>query len=1350
MDETAGDHPVRDVGLMRSGLMPTVPDTLRGVKTWKKHHAMKKKEPQRLFRFPREHLEDLCLRLQEENSVLRQHTRTQETRLRRSEKLTLATRRRTLGRRRMSTRLMRLRQLRPGSTGVKERDMEDTIQELEARAASLESQKEFLQSKLSLAKQHVLELGARTPYRPRRGKCTEVEGGVRRAAQTAPPRYGPTLEDNVEEMERLRPGVTEQPRAAELELTAQTLRDTLREKEKEMEGTVRDMRKQQADKHRITIRENVDLIRLQKQLSDKSTALRVTQEKFNSLQEAYENQLEERQRSLSQSQGALLDKVEELSDQLKQERQRALELEGRLTTTTLSLHTLDKLQDSLSDLEGERDLIKENYDALLESTLSVQTSHNGEVERRREVSHRREEPGDHTDRMDIQRLEEMLQAERAARGRLELEKEKLRREKETLEEKRERGRESSGTTLDEREHLELQAFLYRKQISALQDRLDSVTKEFDMSVEELSETLIQIKAFRMQQESRAGFGFLLADGAVEDSPRELVNIQASHAETILELQKTRNLLLLEHHISKDLQEELNTVNQKMEREREESWRRISEKDKLLSKRALQINALQAQLKELAYGPRTGKRTMPMQYTWPAGDQEVVEPIEEDMSRSQLRAGESLLEIHLKTATFTPAGLRTMGSIHRQDMVTFCTYGLLDFEVHSTPLVSGGQPDYGFTSRYALTARDLGRLGAQGSGVRIELHQALGGVRFVTHGSGQMSIVGAMERKGEQVGGHVNITGSEGALVGVVDFWVRLFYPAEPVDTERGADRRTAAQRGPVHVPLGWQDAGHEELRDYGGGIPNELVVALERCVGLTARWTGLLPDAYLTYRLYDLQPHVSQTVRSTADPVFSDTTSYPLAVTSDVLHYLRSSSLLVYVFDDSDDQMPPAYLAKTPIPLRAMATGREITGDYVLRDPAGGPRGTVRVLIQWKYPFQPSVDTVLVRQGRQDVERSEKEERRKEEAKASQRPIAKPRVKQIQLLEPRETKAVQKGTKAVPRPPAVKQKSSRNKRADQWTKRSTKRSPDLDQDTPRLTPEPRLATPSRLPTRKSSPTTLSRTSSASDARTQDLPSADHVSIDEEEDEVEERSESAAAGVGEVPESSESSSSQSDIVVIPPKRKMRNGNKLRVEILCLSFEPSSRVALDKSVQRVYVEYRLLGVPMETTETPMSLRKPTKGEEVHYNFTRVIYVDGSQSAPLRQHLYTMLEGTDPNQGRLKFTVVSEPMGDGEECVDVGHAFLDLQELLLTGDDVSDQQINVLSVDEDKEVIGNLKVSLEAAKALTGIYQEFHQRSETKKEDDTDEEEEEEEEEKELKEKEEEKKDVIQIDYDDDSDF
>ncbi|XP_051800041.1 protein fantom [Acanthochromis polyacanthus] len=1339
VDETAGDLPVRDVGLMRGGLMPTVPDTPRDVRSWKKHHAMKTKaDPQRLFRFPREHLEDLCLRLQEENSVLRQHTRTQEQRLRR-----------------MSTRLMRLRQARPGSSGVKERDMEDTIQELEARVATLESQKGVLQNKLSLAKQHIMDLGARTPYKYSKGKNLEVEGGFRRAAQTAPPRYGPTLEDTKAEMERFRSSVTEQVRMAELELTAQALRDTLREKEREIEGTVREMRKQQSDRHRITIRENVDLIRLQKQLSDKSAALRVTQEKFTDLQEAYEHQLEESQRSLKGSQGALLEKVEELTEQLKQERQRAVALEGQLTTTTLSLQTLDKLQERISDVEGERDLIKENYDTLLERTLSAQSNHDGQARKPREVDQKREKVEENVTRMDIQRLEEMLQAEREERARVELEREKLRQDKEILEEQRgqERG--------DKQEHLEREILRYREQVSALQDRLDSVTKEFDMSVEDLSETLLQIKAFRMQQESREGLHFLLADGNIEDPSRELVNIQASHAETVLELQKTRNLLILEHRITKDLQEELTTVNQKVEQEREEDRRRMVEKDKLLSKRALQINTLQAQLKELAYRPRHYTRNIPMQYTWPAGNQEVVQPVEDDMSFSQLRAGEALLEIHLKAATFTPAGLRIMGSIRpgasrNEDIMTFCTYSLLDFEVHSTPLVSGTQPHYGFTSRYALTPRDVGRLGGQGSRVRVELHQALGGVRFVTHGSGQMSVMGAMERRGERIGGRVNITGHEGEFVGVVDFWVRLFPPAEPMDTveEIGADRKTATQKSPLQTSLGWQDSSHEELHDYGGGIPNELVVMLERCVGLSARWPGLLPDAYLTYRFYDLPPHVSRTVQCTTDPVFNDTISFPLAVTADVLHYLRSSSLWVYVFDSSDEQIPPAYLAKTPVPLRALATGREIRGDYVLRDPAGGPRGMVRVMMKWKYPFQPQVDGLAGK-----VEKGRVMESSEKEVDSSQKPIAKPRVK-TQQPEPRETKAVQKEIKSWPQPPSVKQKSSQDLRSEKITlvkppskdrKRSTKRSPELHQRTPHLTPEPRLTTPSYLPTTRSSgatssrqsPITPSRRSSASDARTQEFPSVDQVSMVEEGEE-EEKSGSAAAGDSDAPESSESSSSQSDIIVISPKRKMRKGDKLRVEILSLTFEPSSHVAMDESVQRVYVEYRLLGVPMETTETPMSLRKPTTGEEIHYNFTRVIYVDGSQSAPLRQYLYTMLEGTDPNQGRLKFTVVSEPMDDEEECVDVGHAFLDLKELLLTGNDVIEQQIDILSLDEDKEVIGNLKVSLEAAKVLTGIYQEFHQKD--KKEEKTDEEEDESQEEEEEK-----KKDQIQvIDYDDDSDF
>lgn len=72
--------------------------------------------------------------------------------------------------------------------------------------------------------------------------------------------------------------------------------------------------------------------------------------------------------------------------------------------------------------------------------------------------------------------------------------------------------------------------------------------------------------------------------------------------------------------------------------------------------------------------------------------------------------------------------------------------------------------------------------------------------------------------------------------------------------------------------------------------------------------------------------------------------------------------------------------------------------------------------------------------------------------------------------------------------------------------------------------------------------------------------------------------------------------------------------------------------------------------------------------------------------------------------------------------------------------------MSVDEEQEVMGHLKVSLEAAKALTGIYQEFQNQDDSRVEDKTEEDKEEEEEEEEKK-----NKDEIQVlDYEDESVF
>ena len=77
-------------------------------------------------------------------------------------------------------------------------------------------------------------------------------------------------------------------------------------------------------------------------------------------------------------------------------------------------------------------------------------------------------------------------------------------------------------------------------------------------------------------------------------------------------------------------------------------------------------------------------------------------------------------------------------------------------------------------------------------------------------------------------------------------------------------------------------------------------------------------------------------------------------------------------------------------------------------------------------------------------------------------------------------------------------------------------------------------------------------------------------------------------------------------------------------------------------------------------------------------------------------------------------------------------------------------VVSVDEERDSIGKLKVSLEAANALTGIYREFHREKEPENEGQTTEEEEEEEERVEEKKKKKKKPQIHVDNYDEDSDF
>ncbi|XP_044773791.1 X-linked retinitis pigmentosa GTPase regulator-interacting protein 1 isoform X4 [Neomonachus schauinslandi] len=191
------------------------------------------------------------------------------------------------------------------------------------------------------------------------------------------------------------------------------------------------------------------------------------------------------------------------------------------------------------------------------------------------------------------------------------------------------------------------------------------------------------------------------------------------------------------------------------------------------------------------------------------------------------------------------------------------------------------------------------------------------------------------------------------------------------------------------------------------------------------------------------------------------------------------------------------------------------------------------------------------------------------------------------------------------------------------------------------------------------------------------------------------------------EVSEAQTTDSDDVVTAACLKCPKAvsEKMCIEIVSLAFYPEAEVMCDENVKQVYVEYKFYDVPLSETETPVSLRKPRAGEEIHFHFSKVIDLDPLEQKGRRQFLFAMLNRQDPEQGRLKFTVVSDPMDDeNKECQEVGYAFLELWQLMESGGDDVEQELDIVSPEDQATQIGRLKVSLQAAAALHAVYKEM----------------------------------------------
>ena len=196
----------------------------------------------------------------------------------------------------------------------------------------------------------------------------------------------------------------------------------------------------------------------------------------------------------------------------------------------------------------------------------------------------------------------------------------------------------------------------------------------------------------------------------------------------------------------------------------------------------------AQLKELAYSPRNYKRTIPIQYTWPSVDHDVVEPTEDDLTFSQLRAGESLLEIHLKVWKHSNIVAEfgvflIQNHLEQVSHETFCFYAPPGGHLHPSRAPHHGQPP----SRGGQGWGHCDLLYLQPLGLRDALHSS--GLRWPTQL--QLHVPLCTNSPGSGQAGRSGVKGQSWAPPGswrgaVCDTWKRADVAHGCHGKERGA------------------------------------------------------------------------------------------------------------------------------------------------------------------------------------------------------------------------------------------------------------------------------------------------------------------------------------------------------------------------------------------------------------------------------------------------------------------------------------------------------------------------------------------------------------------------------------
>ncbi|KAK7114118.1 protein fantom-like isoform X1 [Littorina saxatilis] len=1345
-------------------------------------------------KWSRDELEDKYLRTHEENLVLKKHARKQEDKIKR-----------------MATKLLRLvndkkkHDVEGGGKGGggMSIEAEEKILELQDKLLQMEKINAQLRDKLTLAKQQAQAVSSTkrvAPYPyvqsrintgipkhqtiqvdPRITKNLRVMGPLHHESPkriASPPpgqRYGHgVLEDTRAEKRHLESNIAQLHEQLNLyEMEIETLREQNRLREAEYEEDLIKIKTQITSEQRQSVQENIDMIKVQRDVKEKSTRLIALQEKYSAL--------EENTRVLRQNHDAILMEMERLNVQVKEEQNRVLSLQNELKMSAANQRRMAELQEQVIDLQRECDTLKEANEKLVGSAF--------DLEREREWRQRENKL-----KVQIAQLEATLKSDLGEKG--------------SIIDRYANERDGHEKLQQEYRELQINYFHMKEQFDDMQEKLKFFTKESHLDLTELEDALVLVKQKKQKTQAPPDFLHQVDTELDKDHRRQLLELQAEYAETVHELEKTRNMLVVQHKINKDYQKETQMARQQLEETKKEYELKLDEYARLLDIRAGRIKKFESQLRDVAYGTR--------QYRIPPPDEDMESTVDFEETM-QLERGQNLFEIHIQKVNLSEDAIRHIGD---EEPSLFCTWEFFEFEIQSTPVVRGARPAYDFTSQYIVKVDDFFLHYLQKQTCTLELHQTFG-QDFRTVAACQMVFRDIFDKPSGRIHGLATLTGVDdketGVGYGTVEYWIRLRVPMD--QALRLYKERTKA--------LGYLTANEQHMKEAVTALDeeaarrplenvNELHIKILKCSKLKGRRQDVQPSPYCVYQFFDFSDHDTVIVRNSNNPEFHDHKTYPVPMTADLDQYLSMAHLKLFVFDDADPE-EASYVGRAEIPLMTLRHMKELRGTYPLLHPtteSGETQpdreqslGTIDVEIYWQYEYikpsrpkhtpiemdaapedtpvklpaspphrdhtparpklrsRPGPSATSTPMDRDKVARVEAQIVHSEPAHSvsSPKPVARRRVRlaeggegdgsdlvndtvsqvikgfmpgmseSVSSVAEMSTIQAEKDAEMreeplhvgseAPRGPVVPEAEPYSTEEEELVARPKPPRSSLNIESGSASEEEKVVRKTAHKARAAPPSLAPAPAPAPLAQSMEDDEESVGEEIEEEEEEDERStptpttpptpaQMAAQAKASASEESEPPQIESDsegvtTVAPPAKRKSRMpkaGDLVTVVVSHLSLEEDSPAMNNPSVNKLFVEYKFLGLPPEDTETPFALPKPRPYHSIAFNFSKTIHVDMKKNYERRQQLASLLLPDDPEQGRIRFTVVSEPDDAEADCEDVGAAYVSVRNILKTGKDIKDEDIDILDPSDEKTVVGQLNVTVECLAALKAVDEEM----------------------------------------------